>query len=74
MSNGFYDRFGTSIGTSNRRSSQPLKSKEGCEVYVSGLPVDLDNYGLENIFIKAGKIESARVIPPKNPVHSTTYG
>lgn len=77
MSSGFYDRFetGSSFASSSRRTSSQTQSRSrDCDVYVQGIPLELDKAGLENIFCKAGRIENVRIIPPKNQASSTTYG
>ena len=44
------------------------------KVFVRGIPVELENDGLYNIFIKAGPISDVRIIPPKDPSHPYTFG
>lgn len=44
------------------------------KVFVKCIPVDLENEGLYNIFIKAGPISDVRIIPPKDPSHAHTFG
>lgn len=43
-------------------------------LFVQGIPIDLDRKGLANIFARAGPVESAKIIPPKNSSFTTTFG
>ena len=43
-------------------------------MFVQGIPLDLNNQGLTNLFSQAGPVEQAKVIPPKNPAHTVTFG
>ena len=50
-----------------------MSSKE-TELFVQGIPVDLDKRGLTNIFAKAGPVENVRIITPKDSSHTITFG
>ena len=43
-------------------------------MFVQGIPLDLSNQGLSNLFSQAGPVEQAKVIPPKNSAHTVTFG
>jgi hypothetical protein len=43
-------------------------------VFIRNIPVEMEPEGLENIFSAAGKIESCRIIPPKERSHTATFG
>lgn len=44
------------------------------ELYVSGIPVDLDTKGLQNMFSAAGPVERVKIIQPTNNNYSTCIG
>lgn len=50
-----------------------MSSKE-TELFVQGIPIDLDKRGLTNIFAKAGPVENVRIIAPKDSSHTITFG
>lgn len=43
-------------------------------LFVQGIPVDLDQKGLANLFTRAGPVNDVRIIPPKNSTYTSTFG
>ncbi|XP_028411536.1 uncharacterized protein LOC114534182 [Dendronephthya gigantea] len=57
-----------------RLQQSPEKPAEDISLYIGNIPSTITNEGIKNLFLAVGKVQSCKILPPKDSCNDTKYG